>query len=106
MTIERDRKFFGFKASSKKLVPGEVYEITRGRGFFSGKIDKWEFEVLNPDMIRLRISTAVYGSFGLTYNETLCPIESLLFREEINTENIHGSAFLGAKEKIIWKPNK
>ena len=80
--------------------------MSQGRGFFSGKLENFKFQVVTQDMVRMRMSTAVYGSFGFTYHETLTPVEKLLFREEINEANIHGTTFLGGKERVVWKPDK
>lgn len=106
MTVERHRKFLGIISFSKKLKCGEVYEVINSRGFFSGMVDECKFEVLNSNMIRLRKSVDFYGRFGLTYHGVFKANDKVLFGREINDENIHGSAFLGAKEKIIWKPDK
>jgi len=106
MTIEKERKFFGFKPRRKELELGFVHEITQSRNFITGEIKKWQIGILAEDLIRVRTSTVLFDLFGRVCREQVGPADEFLFREEINATNIHGTTFLGAKEKIVWKPSK
>lgn len=106
MTIEKERKFFGFKPRCKELELGFVHEITQSRNFFTGEIKKWQIGILAEDLIRVRTSVVLFDLFGRLCREQINPTDEFLFREEINETNIHGSTSLGAKERIIWKPSK